>query len=849
MSSRLLVLVLFFVSGATGLVYQVVWTRQLSLLIGVTVFAAATVLSAFMAGLALGSYWIGRSIDRSPNPVRVYALLEGGIGLAALAVPWALSLLEPVYVALSRLLEGQFLLFNLVRALLVACVLLVPTTLMGGTVPAIGRFLVDRRERIGWNVGLLYAVNTFGAVLGCLIAGFWLVPSLRLSWVIWVTAAVNIAIAAVLLLGRVGETGPAPRAPAEEVPEAAPGAAARVAVAVFAISGFVALGYEILWSRALVAHVHNSTYAFTLMLAVFLSGLAIGNSLLMRFYDRIRDPLLGLGVVQVLTGLSVTVAGVAYGNMIGLTERVFGSGGVEDWQSALLTMAFRAGLVLLPSALLLGMVFPLVARTVCPSLAHLGRQLGGAYAANTAGAISGSLVTAFLLVPVLGVRGSLVLLAGINLALGAACFLVSARPLAVRGALVAGAALLLLVPTVGLPQQLFFNALQRGVWRLIYYHEGITDTTGVWESEDGSERYIVYGDLRGTSGTGTNEISRREAHLAHLLHPNPRRSLHIGFGVGNTLAAAALYPEVDDLDCIELSPHVRETAPFFWTNDNVIDHPKLNLVVDDGRNFLLRNTEPYDVIIADPPELFTASVVNLYTVEFYESVRESLTEDGIFVNWIPTYALGTEEIRMLVAAALEVFPHATVWRHGMLKSAIGGPRQMIVLAPKRPLQIDVEKMRERMRDPALRDDLSSMEIPGVVPLLSLYLAGPDRLRSWVDGVEPVSDDWTRVDFSTPREVYSGYGFGLDRLMDGSDSVMAMKGKTRTGFLEHQHALGTLLVELQDPLEGILVPGLEATRVAASVGAVQAGYARTFRSWERKAFAARRRRAAPERISD
>lgn len=616
MQSRLLVLLLFFVSGATGLVYQVIWTRQLSLVFGVTIFAASAVLAAFMGGLALGSHLVGRRIDRVRNPVRVYAWLEIGIGLCAVGVMFALPAIEPIYVATARALEGNFLLFNLVRVLLAAAVLLVPTTLMGGTVPAIARALVQSRDEVGWNVGLLYAVNTFGAVVGCLVTGFLLIPAFALTWIIVVTAVVNLAIGAVLIVFRVGEgeaaasgteiasgtdTPSGSETPlgdsAEETWELSPrGPGASLAIVVFAVSGFVALGYEVLWTRALVVHLHNSTYAFTVMLAVFLTGLALGDALLMRDYDRIQRPLLWLGWVQVLTGISVVFAASTYSAAPEITALLFGVQSVESFGGSITLMVARAALVLLPTTLFLGMVFPLVARVVCREMSSLGRHLGGAYAANTGGAIAGALATPFLMIPFLGMRGTLLLLVFVNLALGAAClwYALDRAPLrlAAAGAVACAAATTLF----GVPQRLFFDALETDTWKLIFYREGVTDTTGVWESTRSGHRWITYGDMRGTAGTMTSPFNRREAHLAHLLHPNPTRSLHIGFGVGNSLAATALHPEVEDVHCVELSPHVRETASYFPTNDGILEHPKFELIIDDGRNFLMRNREPYDVI-------------------------------------------------------------------------------------------------------------------------------------------------------------------------------------------------------------------------------------------------------------
>jgi spermidine synthase len=778
---RLLVLVCYFLSGVCGLVYEVVWMRRLALTFGITVFATSTVLAVFMAGLALGSWLVARRIDRSPNPVRVYAWLEIGIGIYALAVPAIFWALEPLYVMAANLLEGQFLLFNLVRGLLAFAALLLPTTLMGGTVPAIGRYLVERSGAVGWNVGLLYALNTFGAVAGCVAAGFWLVPALGMSRTILMAATTNIAIGVVLLAARIGDRSTAPSPVSAD--DAAP-ASSRIALLaglVFAFSGFSALAYEVVWTRVLVVHVHNTTYAFTVMLAVFLAGLAIGDAVLVPLYDRLRRPLLWLGIVEVLIGLSVVVAAAAYVPF--RSERH----ALTSWESALGLMVWRAGLVLLPGALLFGMTFPLTARVVCLEGNRVGRALGLTYAANTVGAIGGALAGGFLLIPFLGLRGTLVLLSVLNIGLGALCWLAATRGVA-RIGLVAAALALLVVPWRGVPTQMFFEALETREYRLIYYREGVTDTTGVWESRTDGHRVVTYGDLRGTAGTHTDAGNRLQAHLAHLLHPQPRRSLQICFGVGNTLAAAALHPEVEQLDCVELSPHVRQTAAFFWTNANVLADARVRLIIDDGRNFLLRNRQIYDVITLEPPDIFTAGVVNLYTEEFYRLAARALAEDGLICQWLPVGEMAELDIRMLVQAFVRVFPETSLWEQGK-----NGP--LLLIGSKTPLRIDAARLAARMQHPRVQADLVRIGRPRPASFFDLFIAGPAGTRRWLGDVPAVTDDHTVVDFATPKRLQSGFGFGYFRL----------QGAERQAFHRHMGELQALYGRLREPIETLLVP--------------------------------------------
>ena len=809
MTERRVVLLLYILSGACGLVYEVVWMRRLALVFGVSVFATSAVLAVFMAGLGLGSWLVGRRIDRGETPLRIYALLELGIGVYALAVPFIFDGLQPVYARLAGHFEEHIVLLGLARAAVAFAVLIVPTVLMGGTVPAMARYLVAARESVGWNVGLLYALNTAGAVAGCVLAGFVLLPALGMSHTIFIAAGVNIGIGAVLLMSRAGTPPRTASQPSPMTSGDAPNVLVRLAVWTFAISGFTALAYEVAWTRVMVILVHNTTYAFSAMLGVFLAGIALGDLLLVPFYDRIRRPLLWLGVVEMAIGLSVAVAAVSYTRSqfpaqdpkivraqerlsaihrapapVAPPKRDFGVG-VATWRDAVMLMLRRAGLVLLPGALLFGMTFPLVARVVVVEMGSLGRALGDAYAANTFGAIAGSLAGGFLLIPWCGVRNTLLVLATVNVALGGVCAAAAVRarwrPAVAALALAAAA-----VPWATVPARIFAEALETGPLRLIYYREGITDTTGVWEGANGS-RIVTYGDLRGTAGTETDLANRIQGHLAHLLHPRPTRSLQIGFGVGNTLAAAALHPEVERLDCAELSPHVRETAPYFWTNAHVLENPKVRLIVDDGRNYLLRTSDRYDVITLEPPDIFTAGVVNLYTEDFYRIAARALADDGLFCQWIPYAEMSELDARMLVRAFLEVFPHTTLWEEGRR-----GPR--LVVGTKRPLPIDPAVLARRMARDPVHADLVRLGFAAPEALFGFFVAGTERVRAWVADAPSITDDRTVVDFSTPTRLESGFGFGYFR----------MRGATLKRLSAEQEALFAAFDRLHEPITPFLV---------------------------------------------
>src|SRR5438093_709271 len=406
---RRVVLVLCFLSGISGLLYEVVWARMLHLLFGDTVLAVSTVLASFMAGLAIGSFWIGRYIDRRRRVLAVYAGLEAGIGLSALLFPVVLPALSPLYVSLHQSLSSSFWLFCLVRFLLAFCLLGVPTALMGATLPVLSRYLVQSSATLGWNVGALYALNTGGAVLGCFMAGYVLIGSAGLSRTVWIGAALNFAIALVVWVGQRWIEAPGAReVPSSSPRDTAPAVAryddrtVRRVLWSFALSGCAALSYEVIWTRALTFFIGNSTYAFSAMLTTFLAGLALGSLLLARPSDQPRNALGLLGALQIGIGVYGVLTIAILGHVFHGVDRWWEGFGDAYWGAPLWLTFLKTAVVILPPTVCMGGTFPLVARIVAHGPEVVGRGVSGAYAANTLGAIGGAWLSGFVAIPLLG---------------------------------------------------------------------------------------------------------------------------------------------------------------------------------------------------------------------------------------------------------------------------------------------------------------------------------------------------------------------------------------------------------------------------------------------------------------
>jgi spermidine synthase len=766
-----LLLLLFFGSGASGLVYQVVWMRALTLTLSVTVYAVTTVLCAFMGGLALGAALAGRLADRLERPLLAFGLVEIGVAATGAAAPRVLLALGPAYGWLASSLGDAGPALILARFLFASAVLLIPCTLMGMTLPLLSRAAIAREDEVGRGAGGLYAVNTLGAVAGCVAAGFLLIPASGLT-------ATSTAAAAVNLLVGVAAVARGRRAAGAPGATAAPAAADRglsrraaIGVLAFGVSGFTALGYEVLWTRALEQFVHNSTYAYTAMLAMFLLGIGGGSAATAAWADRVRRPAVLFAAIQMAIGISVVGALLVYMHLLDWIPAVASAlGGVASWSRALVLIFGVAGVILLGTTLLFGASFPFVARVAVDSVDAVGRRVALAYTVNTAGAILGALAVGFLLLPALGMRGAFLALVGLNLTAGVLLFAGAAPPRA-TGLAAAVAASVLAGALFLAPPRLFEATFAARYGELLLYREQITDTVMVTQDAQGN-RFIRYGDGRGTAGTPTVAEDRSYAHLAMLLHPAPRRILNICFGVGNSLSSVAQY-DVEHVDAVELSPGVARAAPFFArTNRNVLHDPRIHLTIQDGRNYLLSHPDRYDVIRLDPPELHTAGIVNLYTREFFELAREHLAPGGIFSIWVNIAYTPEREIRMIARTAAESFPHVTIWHSPYLYS-------WVINGSAEPRPPDLALLSRRFSEPRVRGDLASIGIDDPLEFLSYFVMGGDEVARFAGEVPVITDDRTRLDFTLPRSVESFFGISnsitddwLVDLMSRKETVLA-----------------------------------------------------------------------------
>lgn len=784
---RRAVVACFLLSGAVGLIYEVLWIRMLGLVFGHTVFAVTTVLASFMGGLGVGSYLFGRIADRSAHLLRLYGLLEIGIGLYCLGLPLLLEGAAALSLGISRSLDPPFLVFSLIQFTLVAGLLVPPTCLMGATLPVLVRFFAREEQSLGRQVGLLYSLNTFGAVLGVLLAGYALVPLLGIRTTLLLAVVTNLGLGTLVCvfdrhLRRLGTAGPPAGAPAGPAPPDAPppaalpaGAAWSVAAG-FACSGAASMVYEVTWSRALSLSLGSSTYAFTAMLVAFLAGIALGSWAFALLAGRRPLGVAAFGWLQLAIGLCALALVPAFGRLPAWFLRLFQLSQTAGFVQGL-QFALSLAMMLVPT-LLVGATFPCAVRILSRGLGRLGHDTGWIYAVNTAGAILGTVLAGFLAVPTLGIQATMRLGVGLNLAVGAVILLVAAparRPLArMLGPAVAAAGLLavawlppwdpaVMVSGVAIYGRQYLPLLRAGEfsrpdWQpeVVFYRDGISGTVSV--HRDGPRVTLRVNGKTDAGNAGDMHTQLFSGHIPLLLHPDPKRVLVIGLGSGVTAGAVAQYP-VERIDVIEIEPAVVAAARFFEAeNRRVLADPRVRMIVADGRNFLLNTTEPYDVIISEPSNPWIRGLATLFTREFFALARSRLARDGIMLQWIQGYGLAPEDLRMVAETFRTAFPEASFW------NTTAGDNFLV--GTPGPLQVPLAAIQARFdASAALREDFARVGLQAPAGLLADLLLRAEELARFAAGSDLNTDDTLRLEFSAPRSLYEvGLAETNDRIL-------------------------------------------------------------------------------------
>ncbi|NLO74422.1 MAG: fused MFS/spermidine synthase, partial [candidate division WS1 bacterium] len=665
---------------------------------------------------------------------------------------------------------SDFSTLSLARLLLCLPVLLLPTFLMGGTLPVLVRYYTSSLQGIGRGAGNLYAVNTFGAVLGTLLTGFWLLPALGVSGTLWTAAAINVVIAVVAyLLGT--QAAPSPTVEAASLPRwAITDRAVTVALVGFGVSGFGAMILEVVWTRALIQVFGNSTYAFSIMLATFLIGLALGSALAGQGIDRARYPFFIFASLQLGIGVWAALATP----LIQWLPQVF----LEAYQrfdasfAALQATQFMVcGLLMLPATMGLGAVFPVVSKIFSVRAGGTGTSVGIPYADNTLGTVLGSLLAGFVFLPRLGLELS-VLVAVVLYVLTWAVSLSVSRELAVRPAWVVlmGFAGLLASAWIGVnrldPQLMsagvymypeYFLAAEKqqqdlsqiaGRNKLLYYREGYCASIAVLTPPGGGLALQTNGKTDASTGDLSTQLAL--GHLPMLLWPEAQEVLVVGLASGCTTGSTLLHP-VQRVECVEIEPAMTVAAQFFapW-NHNCLEDPRYVPVLQDARNYVLMTRQQYDMITAEPSNPWIAGMNNLFTLDYYLQCRQRLRPGGIMCQWLPAYNFTAEELKAALGTFKRAFKFVTLWSFPRFRT------DLFAVGSMEPVRLEPQTFATAMRS-AMQEDLRAMGTPDLWRFAGTLVLDEDRVRRFCAGARLNTDDQPWLEFSTPKHLYQRGG--------------------------------------------------------------------------------------------
>jgi spermidine synthase len=747
------VALIFALSGVSALIYEIVWVRLLSHLLGGTTFAISAVLACFMGGLALGSSWVGHRSDRVPSPLRTYALLELAIAITAACVPLVIHFAKPLYIAAVQVVPST--LMPGVGVVIVFVLLLPATFCMGGTLPVLSRFLVRRHDRLGRQIGLLYAVNTLGAVTGAFLTGFVLIPQMGLLASLGVAAAGNLVAALVALAiarretdqhsmqGEGSPTKPKHRPRSPDAPELSQA----TLLIVLALSGFAALGFELYWTRALSRFLGNTTYAFSAMLTTFLIGLSAGGWVGGRVADGVRSPARVLGAVQLGIAVSAAATVPLIWNILTRLDTVdLFSAMNMGWMRYLGMRFLAASTVMFVPTFLSGMAFPLANRVGVDDLQRLGARVGRYYAANTIGAVVGSLAAAFVFLPLLGVRRSLLATAILSAGVGTVVLLVNRRrsradPVAVLGVL---ALLAVAAPALHRTAGRALSDTQAVGDVTLYEREDHTAETRVYRKQNGELHMSVDGRHIGGTGLAAARKQKALAHVPLALSPSGERVLAVGLGSGITLGSLALYANVRELTCVEIVPGVIDAAQLFAAHHgDVLRDPRVRIVQGDGVQYLRTTHERFDVISSDSklnPEF--AGNSSILSLDYYELCRDRLTDDGVMMQWMPMH-VPNGVLRLVTRTFVKAFPYVEMFWID--------PAEIFMAGSRSPIVFDLERWKTRSAASRVRTDLESVSFEDPYVLMTSRVAGRAALAAAV-GDETINTFMRpRYEFRVVRE--------------------------------------------------------------------------------------------------
>lgn len=785
-----LIYVLFFLSGAAALVYQVVWVRSLTLVFGGSHLAVTAVLSIFMGGLAIGAHAVGRRVDRIEKPLRLYGLLELGVAVSALVFAGLMQIYPSVYVALARGRDDAALYLTAIRMLFSVVALIVPTVLMGATLPVLSRFVTRQPEHLRSHLSFLYGLNTLGAVFGALLAGFVFLRLFSVSATLSFAVATSalIGLVSIALQNKAAAVFSAEGTRAAPVAAEAPGAGSpggtgetrdplpiRLVLWGIGLSGFCALGYEVLWTRILTIAVGASVYGFTIILVAFLTGIALGSAAygavtkVFRIADpRTRRLVAWFGLTQVVIGFSALLVTVYLRDVPANAVRLqsyflgpkFGSFPARVWAS--FALAF---LYMVVPAFFMGAAFPIAGEAFAKHRKAVGRAVGDVLASNTVGAILGAAMSGLLLIRFFGIERSLQLLTVLNIGFGLVVIASLRKPRWMSAGIAACTLAVIGFLAVNQDAARIWDRKYFAVFRsnqpeafgtpekireavdntdVLYYAEGIESTVSVIKVKGGEQAFLTNGRVEASTHLPELQLQFTLGHLPMLLTRNPKDVLVVGVGSGMTAGASVVHPGVERVTLVEIEPRVLGVAKTFEAfNHRVLDSPKVTVVLNDGRNFLMTTNRTFDVITADPVHPWFKGAGYLYASEYFALAAAHLRPGGVMAQWLPIYELTAQDLESAVKTFQQHFPHTLMWLTHY---------DAVIAGSNSAFRIDEAELERRIAEPAVAGDLGKVSMGSATDLLSYFVMGTAGMKRFGQAGTLNTDDHLYLEFSAPFSI-------------------------------------------------------------------------------------------------
>lgn len=754
--SQFVILMAFTVSGAFGLMYEVIWQRQLALIFGSTLPATTAILTAFMAGLAAGSWIFGRISHRFSRPFSVYGYLEIAIGIYCLAMPWLFERIFKLHASIYNTIEAPYL-FDAIRFGIAIAILIIPCSMMGGTLPILSRGIIRHQPQIGKSLSSLYFFNTIGASFGTLIAGFVLIRFLGLNLGTYITASLNIILGTAICLF----SNRLPDRSSESIPEQTSTREKTLLVSLlpylYAFLGAAAMGTQVAWTRALNLVLGSTVYAFALMLTTFLFGIAVGSLVIGKFIDRKSSPVSLVGVLSFMVFISIILSIVMISRLPVILIMLFPLFHQKFliWQLCLCLMIM---IVVFPATFFMGALFPAFGRAYISQLKNVGKQVGDLYVWNTVGGIAGSIVSGFLLIPLIGTRLSLIVYAAVFLIIGITLLLITSGDRRTSFRIF----LLFLICLIGYqaipdwePELLdsgvyvYAPQLTKGFEsnrKILYEREGYHSHVTV--SEKNSVRSLrINGKTDGSDGNDlATQVLLAVLPMSH--QSGPLNTLIIGLGTGVTAGSALNFPN-SRVDCVEIDDAVITAARYFnHVSGDPFSNERFRVLHADARTVIGAGSTRYHTIISEPSNPWITGVSSLFTVDYFQEAQDNLTEDGVMCQWIHSYYMDTETLLVIFRSFQHVFQFCSLWE--------GSPGDYLILGSHIRERVTVrEDYSLLFTQDMIKADLERIGIMNSTDYANRCLLGSEEFKrmTLTNGSRLNTDDRPYVEFNAPRSLY------------------------------------------------------------------------------------------------